>query len=401
MNGARLVGKGLCWAIAGAALLTATWLFVRFGSGNAVRLATPDMRVHIDFETFWRSSYALIHHADLYRTGAQLANLNPPVLAVLMAPLAWLDVLTAYHAFALFNALLIVGSVVAVADHVRLRPAWAMVVTAAVLAAAPLHGTLALGQMYGLLTAALTVAWLAERRDRGLLAGVALGIAVALKPSLVPLLLWPVLRRRWNTTCAALAAGIAVTGIGVLVAGWSATVEWLGVLDRVQVTGYLDNDSLAAFMVRFGRPEWLGYLAALVLLAVTVSRARQCEQYAIWSITAGSLLLAPIAWNNYLVLLFPSIPLLIAGARGAEAVLVMALPTIGIEWASLFSTNSAPARLGLSLYCGMLLSYWAVLTFAPPDGSARRHRDVPVTVAECQVPLPPAHDRSPVHSPSS
>lgn len=80
------------------------------------------------------------------------------------------------------------------------------------------------------------------------------------------------------------------------------------------------------------------------------------------------------------------------------AALVMALPTIGIESALLFTTTSAPARLGLSLYCGMLLGYWTVLTFAPPDGSAGRDRDRPVTVSECQVPFTPARDRSPVHS---
>jgi hypothetical protein len=47
------LGKGLAALFTGAALLTAGWLFVRFGSGNAIRLASPDMRMHVDFETFW------------------------------------------------------------------------------------------------------------------------------------------------------------------------------------------------------------------------------------------------------------------------------------------------------------------------------------------------------------
>lgn len=400
---------GLGPALALAALGLSGWLYVRFGSGNFARLASTDMYWHVDFESFWRSTVALRHGTDLYRTGMSTINLDPPLLAVLMLPLAWLPALPAYHLFALLNLVLIVGSVVVVAERVRLRPGWAMVAVAALLASSPLHGTLALGQVYGLLTAAITVAWLAERRGRAVPAGVAVGLAIALKPSLLPLLAWPLLtrsvpRRRW--LAAAVAAASAATGIGALAAGWGATAEWVGVLHAVRPDGFLDNDSLACLAVRFGLPTWPGYAVASVLMVVTLYRARRRRALAAWSITSAALLLAPIAWNNYLVLLAPAVPLLLAMGRIRATLPLLALPLIGIEWSWLLDQDTL-GRIGASLYCGMLLTFWAVLTFGPADpepgvtpGAGRAGEQRPATVGECRrSPVFALDRRSPERSP--
>lgn len=403
---ARALGKelarGLGPALAGVGLVIAGWLYLRSGSANLMRIASPDMHMHVDFDSFWRSSVALRHGGDLYRTGAELPNLNPPLLAVLLIPLASLDPLSAYHAFALLTVVLILASVIAVAEQARTRVGWAMVAVAALLASSPMHGTLALGQVYGLLTAALTLAWLAERRNRAVIAGIAVGLAIALKPSLLPLLAWPVLRRRSGMLSAALVAGAVGTGVGIAAAGWSATLDWLRELAAQRPDGFLDNDSLGALAVRFGQPIWCGYLAASVLLVITVRRARHRPEIAVWALTAAALLLAPIAWNNYLVLLAPAVPLLLAQGGTAAALPLMALPLIGIEWSGLltgYSPDSTLARLGMSLYCGMLLTYWAVLTFGPvepPAGAAGGAQAAPVTVNECRCSSVPLSDR---HSP--
>src|SRR5262249_43199845 len=205
------------------------WLYVRLGSRNLMRMASPDMHWHVDFDTFWRSAVALRLGGDLYHTGAELPNLNPPLLAVLLAPLSWLDVLSAYHLFALVNLVLIIGPVIAMAGRVNLPARPAMLSVAALLLSSPLQATIALGQIYGLLTAALTVAWLADRRGRSVLAGVAIGLAIALKPSLLPLLAWPVVAverpgERRPSLVAALGTGAAATAIGILAAGPRATL---------------------------------------------------------------------------------------------------------------------------------------------------------------------------------
>lgn len=358
-----------------AGLLTAGWLYVRYGSSNLARLASDDMGVHIDFDTFHRSAVALVNGADLYRTDAELLNLNPPVVSVLLAPFAVLDPLPAYHLFALLTAVLVLGAVVAVAEEVRLRAGWSMAAALAVLASSPMHGTLVQGQVYGLLTVALTVSWLAQRRELPVLAGAAVGLAAAVKPSLLPLLLLPLLHRRWSQLAAALAAGAVATALGVLVAGWRATEDWLALLAGVEVDGFLDNDSLAALAVRLGQPAALGHLVAAGLLVFTVWRVRNEPELALWAVTAAALLLAPIAWNNYLVLLAPAVPILLAGGRVLRALPLLALPLIGIDWSNLWTEDTLSTRLAYSLYCGMLLVYWAVLVAGlPRPGVARLAR---------------------------
>ena len=74
------------------------------------------------------------------------------------------------------------------------------------------------------------------------------------------------------------------------------------------------------------------------------------------------MLLAPIAWNDYLVLLASAVALLLASGRMGAALPLMALPLIDIEWFDLFistrgdcgtycvdwcNCGSAPGRVGL------------------------------------------------------
>jgi hypothetical protein len=160
------------------------------------------------------------------------------------------------------------------------------------------------------------------------------------------------------------------TAVGIAAAGWGDTLDWLRLLRAVRVTGFLDNDSLAALAVRFHLPPWLGCLVAAGLLGLTVYRARRRPELALWSITSAALLLAPIAWNNYLVLLAPAVPVLLAAGQWRAALPLVTLPVIGIEWVLLVPPgDSILSRLGLSVYCGMLLVHWAVLTFVPVPGS--------------------------------
>ena len=111
-------------------------------------LPSTDMReLHVDFDTFWHSAVALTQGGDIYETPAKLTNLNPPLLAVLLTPLAGLDALTAYRIFALCTLFLVLGSVLAVARELRLRPLVSTAVLVTVLASSPLHGPV-LGQIY-------------------------------------------------------------------------------------------------------------------------------------------------------------------------------------------------------------------------------------------------------------
>ena len=72
-----------------AAAVVTAWLFVRYPGALVSNVLNPDPKGHVDFETFYRSSVALLHRGDVYNTGSVLPNLNPPLLALLLTPFAW------------------------------------------------------------------------------------------------------------------------------------------------------------------------------------------------------------------------------------------------------------------------------------------------------------------------
>lgn len=79
----------------------------------------------------------------------------------------------------------------------------------------------------------------------------------------------------------------------------------------------------------------------------------------LWALVAASLLVSPISWHNYLVLLGPGVLLLMARGRMALAFLLLALRFIPPQWLEPWrgeSTGVAP--LVLTLYFCILVVYW-------------------------------------------
>lgn len=356
------------WAVAGvvvvASVVTMVWLDVLYPA-LPVMIPTTDMyEVHVDFDTFWQSAVALVHGGDIYATPAKLTNLNPPLLTVLLVPFAWLDPLTAYRIWVVLSLLMVLGSLLAVARELRLRALPTGLVLAAVLASSPLHGTLVLGQIYPLLLVGLVAGWLAERRGRPVLAAVLFGITVALKPSLAPVLLLYVAQRRWVPLRAGVASAAVASLLGVAICGPTSGLTWLHIAFNSPVPDTVDNASLPGLAVRLGLPPTLGLVAGLVVLGATLAvLGRQRDRVnpagtAVWAVLAAGLLLSPIAWHNYLMLLWPGVLLLITLGRAAVAAAMFAVAVVPVAWNAAVVPAFASGR---SLYFVILLGYWAVL----------------------------------------
>jgi alpha-1,2-mannosyltransferase/arabinofuranan 3-O-arabinosyltransferase len=358
-----VLGRGALWAGAVAAIAMSGYLWVRFGSANLLRVESPAMAMHVDFETFHRSAAALLHHGLLYVTGAMVPNLDPPASTVVYAPFGWLPMLPAYRLFALLTAIGMLGCYAVVAREARLSGSVCGLALCAMLVSSPMLSTIALGQIYGLLLAGLAGAWLADRRDRPILAGVLLGLVVAVKPTLAPILLFAVARRHWPMAIAGFGGAAAGTLTGFVVAGPSQTWAWLKLMSHTTISSSGDNASLPALAERLGGPAWLGFALGAVVVGLTLLRIWRGadREIALWWVIAAALLLSPVAWNNYLVLAFPGVLLLLARRRLACAALLLALPLIGVEWAWLFHGNGLFARAGHSFYCVILFGYWLAL----------------------------------------
>ena len=153
-----LVATAAVWVLA-----LALWLDVRFMGGILGRISTEAMNVHGDFDTFWRSARAFWESREVYATGADLENLNPPFWILLISPFGLLEPLVAYRFFVLITLSITVAYLAWVADELRLRPAWAVIGGVMLILSSPLLATLALGQIYPMLAFGLVVAWMADR----------------------------------------------------------------------------------------------------------------------------------------------------------------------------------------------------------------------------------------------
>ncbi len=376
-GGAGVWDAALVW-VAFATLLVALGLDLRFGEGTLERISTSSMDVHADFDTFWRSAAALWEGRDVYDTGARLVNLNPPFWIVLISPLGLLEPLTAYRTFVLITLSVCVGYLAWMADELRLRGWWAVVGAAMLLLSSPLLATLALGQIYPVIALGLVAAWGADRREMPLASGFALGLVVAIKPSLAPVLLWPLARRRWRALVAALASAAAATLVGAVVVGPAATLDWLRLLFDSPLSPYWDNASLPSAAARlftdneFARPivtlPWtvpLAYLLGIGAVIFTAAKIRHGPEAGLWALVAASLLASPIAWHNYLVLLGPGVLLLLARGWVAPGFLLLALQTIPPQWPLLWrGEGTVVATLALTLYLYILIVHWLALLAA-------------------------------------
>ncbi|MFC4951213.1 glycosyltransferase family 87 protein [Pseudonocardia sp. GCM10023141] len=360
------------WAVAGvlvlASLVAAVVLTVRHPDALVTFLPSTDMHeLHVDFDTFWNSAVALVHGTDIYETPAKLHNLNPPLLSVLLAPFAALDVVTAYRIWAALTLLMVVAALIAVARELRLRPLVTVLVLLAVLASSPLHGTLVLGQIYPLLLVGLVAGWIAQRRGHPVLGAVLYGVVVALKPSLAPLLLLPAAQRQWTSFRAGIAGAVVATVVGVLGAGPSSAWGWLRIAFSEGVPDSVDNASLPGLAVRFGVPSVVGMVLGVAVLVGTLwwfgkHRDRVgAAGTAPWAVLAASLLLSPIAWHNYLMLLWPGVMLLIVLGRAPITAVALAVAIIPVSWNAEWPPHGVAAAVARSLYCAILVGYWVVL----------------------------------------
>jgi alpha-1,2-mannosyltransferase len=163
----------------------------------------------------------------------------------------------------------------------------------------------------------------------------------------------------------------------VLIAGPGTGLEWLRIGLMEPVPDTVDNASLPGLAVRFGIPSALGTVLGLAALAGTlVALARRRDRVdpagtAPWAVLAAGLLLSPIAWHNYAMLLWPGVLLLLAGdsqenGHGARylpgrATVLLAVMVIPVSWNAVWPPDTWWSAIGRSLYCAVLLAYWWVL----------------------------------------
>ncbi|HEU5440442.1 MAG TPA: glycosyltransferase family 87 protein [Ktedonobacterales bacterium] len=403
-----------------------------------------------DFSTYYAAAYALRldPHANIYnpvvlvRAGAAahvlvqppLAYTYPPLFAILLSPFTLFSFQVLSRLWLAFNAALwlavtlllarelsiFVGSVgrsgtpmqagaqpVALISRARrlLRdnpgPLLALALSVWLcLTSAPADQTLVTGQINFLVLLPLVLVLPLTRRGHERWTGVMIALAAILKFTPALLILYLVLRRRWQAALAAVGTLAALTALSALVVGPSVT---LAAIPQALHVGTGDaalghNEALLGPLYRAlgqgpGEPGLLlyGVLAVMLVLiwlwlGIAIWRAARPgpnatsgTQYLLHLVPyaialCGLLLLAPTAWVHHYVWVLPAAAIALGWAAGTVFV-TLGTPALRTSFASLalvvlacvllnwgqpydWDTNPHPTQthfLGLPLWPGLLL----------------------------------------------
>jgi hypothetical protein len=221
------------------------------------------------------------------------------------------------------------------------------------------------GNITALLALAAALTW--RYRDRPVLAGASLGISLAAKLLLWPLLLWQAAMRRWKALALSLAVALALLGMSWAVIGFAGLVDYPALLRRLQTIEAPQSYSLYSLGLDLGAPSWLARsiwvaLALGLLVACAVLARRGDDRRAFVLALAATLACTPIVWLNYFVSL--------------AVALAVSEPRLGPAWfVPLFMYGSASTYNGTTVQNALTLAA-AALTFALAlrPGSARSPR---------------------------
>jgi hypothetical protein len=265
-------------------------------------------------------------------------NANPPTTTLLFAPLAPLTVEMARRVWMVLSALLLLaglGLLVWVFGGRPFAPTLALVGGVGLLFQ-PVASNFEFGQAYALLFFLLSVATAAFVRQRDAVGGLALAVALLLKPAAAILLLVLLWVRRWRfiaLTVGVAAATVLLTLPVFPLSMWRAYGQLLAEAGRgpwVCVTAYQTSRSLLCHLLRydaFWNPQpvadapWLAtalyLLLGLVTLAAILALGRRRPVAAFVAAVAWSVLLAPLGEQyHHIPMLIPTTWLIVKWQHG-------------------------------------------------------------------------------------
>jgi len=342
-----------------------------------------------DIYQIWKGTEAFAAgHPIYFQDGADMSFLYPPSAVLLLLPLAILSFPAAAAVIAVLQAVCI-----SLAGALSLRLAgrfewWLLpIVVAAASLLLPARNSLWLGNVDGLIAALEVLMLLLASRRRWILAALALGLSLALKPVLLPLLLIFALRRKWLALVSGLALPLAASLIGLLLGrdGLAFATKVVPFLLQGQSGQLQDvNISLAGAALMLHAPAGLGLAAraliALVLAAVLAVRwqtarpplaegIRLAELAGL--IMLGVLLTFSYAWAHYILFLLPLLALL-----GDRSSIARGWPAFAAAYLLLFPDEALWSHASwvlsqLRLTAGLLLLLAAVTWSVWPSLAVR------------------------------
>jgi hypothetical protein len=326
---------------------------------------------------------------------------NPPAAAVVASPFSLLDAAAAYRMWSVLQLLLVVVSVTIVA---RVAP-WPertprtvrIAVTVVALAG---FGTAALwveGQWDGLSVLGLALCYWAWRKDRSLLAGVAVGVTAAIaKPHLaLGIAAFMLGRREWRALAGAAGSALVTVAFTLLTAGPAPLAAFVGAVTNpinspiVQMQGA--TGLFGSWLGSTGTASLLALLASLIAFAIAAFLGARVRAHpnllepALAGATALSLFGALHLLSHDLVLLAPALVFTSAWIAGRAELRASSWPDwqafvalllwVGLSIASRHDLgNSSPAPPGRLTPLALMVIAAACVVLTVRKAAARERR---------------------------
>ena len=192
-----------------------------------VKATAFDHLAGLDFRLVYAASGRLLRHQQLYVFEPHgITYVYPPIVAMLLMPLAALPFRVALHLWAIMNVALVVISVglfLKAARHSRNDRILFAALAIFSLKFWPTDMTIWFGQTNCILLVILAGIYWADSWQRPVTMGLLIGGAACIKIWMLGLLLLPLYRREWRAAVAAVALFTAVVAGSFTLAGWD---EW-------------------------------------------------------------------------------------------------------------------------------------------------------------------------------
>jgi len=291
-------------------------------------VVTTNGNITDDFKPVYRAVLNFRHGWDIYNEHFDYVDphyLYPPGGTLLMAPFGYLPFAESRYLFVAINsaAIVLAGYVLLRMFKFSLTSVAAPALLLAMYCTESVTNTLVFTNINGciLLLEVLFLWWLLDGSSSNKVghqwwAGIAIGLALVVKPVLAPLLLLPLLNRQWRAVAAAIAVPLAFN-----VAAWPLVVRPQDFFTRTlpYTLGVRDyfNSSIEGNGVYFGLPTWLILFLRILFTLLAIGslwllyRHYRTRDPLFWFTTSSGVLLLwswlalSLSQGYYSMMLFP------------------------------------------------------------------------------------------------
>ena len=236
-------------------------------------------------------------------------NLNPPISVLIFQSIAEIDPNISINFWRIVSILLYIVSLYVLHKTYPVSGFQAFMRFAWALSLAGFWHTIQLGQIYCLILFFAVLTWTFQKNNRNILAGVCLGLLIAIKPNFIfwAVLLW--VAGNWKAFIAAGITALSISCIPLFTHGIKIYQQWLEAssLFTPNLLLFPGNNSFQGLTARFGQPNLgivLSVILALAILWLVFKRQTDLDKNnALGGIV--SLLISPIAWTGYTLAVLP------------------------------------------------------------------------------------------------